>query len=162
VIDYETRKPVEGAVAIAIWRGHLKDCTLPQSLEGGCWGVTKIVETVSDKDGNIFIDGFWNWGQVEKPRLTVYKFGYVCWDQKQVFSMKGPRPMRIDFNKDNRTVWLEKWPEGFSFREHSNFENSITNGDSSILNTPLFYKAFRSEDPYISKELNNFYSTKKK
>ncbi len=162
IIDDETGEPIEGAVAIAIWRGPKKDCTLIQGLEGGCWGALRIEETVSDKEGKIFIKDFWDWhlGPDRYPRLTVYKFGYVCWDQKKIFEPKWKWKNRTDFDKDNRTVRLKKWPEGFSFKEHAAFKRNVTNGDYSISETPLFIKAFESEGLGIMQELEKKYPSK--
>jgi hypothetical protein len=158
VIDDETGKPVEGAVAIAIWRGPQKDCTLIQGLEGGCWGALKIEETVSDKEGKIFIKNFWDWhlGPDRYPRLTVYKFGYVCWDQKKIFEPKWKWKNRTDFDKDNRIVRLKKWMEGFSFNEHGSFIGSSVNWDDSKAQDKLFWKAIRKEVP------SKIYETQKK
>lgn len=169
VIDDETGKPIEGAVAIAIWRGKQKNCTIVGSLEGACWGFLRAEETASDKEGKITIPGFWKTtidpgkrGSATSPRLTVYKFGYVCWDQQEIFHPKSRWEDRKDFNRDNRIVRLEKWPEDMSFRKHSDFEDNVTRGDSSLKNTPLFIKAFESEGPYIFKELSDMYSKMKK
>jgi len=49
VVDDETGKPIEGAVALAIWRGYKDDCTFVQGIEGGCWGFKKAEEVLSDK-----------------------------------------------------------------------------------------------------------------
>jgi hypothetical protein len=164
IVDDQTGKPIEGAVAIAIWRGPTSDCTLIQGVEGGCWGANRVKETVSDKEGKIFIDGFWNWhlGKGRYPQLTVYKFGYVCWDQKQIFIPNYKWEKRTDFNKDIRIVRLKKWTEGFTFNEHSSFESDVTNGDYSTSKTPLFVKEMKLESPYIVQENKKKYSTEKK
>ena len=81
VVDDETGKPIEGAVALAIWRKHTTKETA--WFEGGMLVPVRIEEVVSDKGGNIYIDGFWGWHLFENrySRLMVYKPGYVCWDQ---------------------------------------------------------------------------------
>jgi hypothetical protein len=155
VIDDETGKPIEGAVAIAIWRGDKEECTFVQGLEGGCWGFKKAEEEFSDKDGNINIEDFWGWhfsGSAYDPRLTVYKFGYVCWDQQDIFIPKYKWTKRSDFNKKHRIVRLVKWPEGFSFHEHSSFMSSVTNGDYSKSVHQLFNKCFDLEREYRIQE----------
>jgi hypothetical protein len=162
VIDDETGKPVEGAVALAIWREVSTEAAA--WFEGGKDVPVRIEEVLTDKNGDIFIKGFWNWHLLEReyPRLTVYKFGYVCWDQKLIFAPDYKWIPRQDFNKENRVVKLKKWPVGFSFREHASFEGTVTSGNSMLSTTPLFYKALRSEGPYISKELDELYLLKKK
>jgi hypothetical protein len=168
IVDDETGKPIEWAVAIAIWR-DFKKVSLINALHGGGAKFKKAEEVVSDKDGKISIPDFWKTtkgkggtGSVYDPRLTVYKFGYVCWDQQEIFAPNYKWEKRFDFNRDNRIVRLKKWPVGFSFREHASFEGTVTSGDSTLSTTPLFYKALRSEGPYISKELDELYLLKKK
>ncbi|MBN2108633.1 MAG: hypothetical protein JW832_14500 [Deltaproteobacteria bacterium] len=116
VIDAETGKPVEGAIALAQWfrpaGGGL--------FEGGVDNLDKAAEAFSDKDGKVDIDGFWGLyifsGQ---PRLTVYKPGYVLWDSRRICpTLEG----RTDFDEKRRTVkllkfdtegpkWVEKYPK---------------------------------------------------
>jgi hypothetical protein len=145
VIDDETGRPIEGAVAIAIWRGKKKDCTIVESLESACWGFRRAEETVSDKDGRIAIPDFWKTtkgkggtGSIYDPRLTVYKFGYVCWDQQRIFHPKSSWEDRKDFNRDNRIVRLKKWQIGLSLEEHSMFIRSVTRGDEYKTKDKLF------------------------
>ncbi|HQJ09476.1 MAG TPA: hypothetical protein PLF54_10780, partial [Deltaproteobacteria bacterium] len=111
VIDDETGRPIEGAVALAVWRKH--SSTARAWWEGGTDVVVRIEEVVSDKDGNIFIEDFWSWHLFEnnEPHLTIYKFGYVCWDQGQIYIDALNASKRIDFGEKNRTVRMKKWPE---------------------------------------------------
>jgi hypothetical protein len=157
VIDDETNKPIEGAVAIAIWRGATKDCTLVQGLEGGCEGPVRIDEVVSDKDGNINIKDFWkpcllkddwNWWLCGEdcPRITVYKFGYVCWDRYDVFAPNYKWQKRTDFDKKHRIVRMGKWPNNFPLNEHSSFMSYCTNGNYSPTKNNLFIKEFMKQD----------------
>jgi hypothetical protein len=159
VVDDETGKPIEGAVALAIWRGYKDDCTFVQGIEGGCWGFKKAEEVLSDKEGNINIKDFWKttkgpgkWGSAYDPRLTVYKFGYVCWDQKEIFEAEWKWGIRTDFDKQHRIVRLKKWPVEFSTEEHSSFIRGITLGDYSRERTPLFTK---ERWPKKTSKLNN-------
>jgi hypothetical protein len=168
VIDDETGKPIEGAVAIAIWRDD-KDVSLINALHGGGAKFKKAEEVVSDKDGKISIPDFWKTtkgkggtGSIYDPRLTIYKFGYVCWDQQEIFAPDYKWTKRTDFNRDNRIVRLKKWPVGFLFREHAEFKRSVTNGNYSISQTPLFIKAFEEEGPGIIQEVDKKYLPKKK
>ena len=148
VVDAESGEPIEGAVAIAIWRKH--SIKMRAWWEGGTMVVVKIKEAVSDEDGNIYIDGFWGWyiARNRYPRLTIYKPGYVCWDQINLYE----GGLRTDFDKDHRIARMEKWPEGFSFVQHESFVRGCTLGD--IYDTPkLFFKtAFDYEKPFRIKE----------
>lgn len=147
VIDAETGQPIEGAVVIAIWRKHsFKDAW----FEGGTMIVARVEEAVSDMEGNIYIDDFWDWHLFEdrSPHLTIYKTGYVCWDQANIYINEYNAPERKDFNKDNRIARLKKWPEGFSFVGHGSFVNSVTQGDMHEAPKKLFRKAFDYERNY--------------
>jgi len=148
VVDTETGEPIEGAVAIAIWRKH--SIIERAWWEGGTMVVVKIEEAVSDKDGNIYIDGFWGWyiSGNRYPRLTIYKPGYICWDQNNLYE----GGLRTDFDKDHRIARMEKWPEGFSFNRHSSFVSAVTFNDHTDAPKQLFNKAFRYETSYWLKE----------
>ena len=148
VVDTETGEPIEGAVAIAIWRKH--SIIERAWWEGGTMVVVKIEEAVSDKDGNIYIDGFWGWYMSGNryPRLTIYKPGYICWDQNNLYE----GGLRTDFDKDHRIARMEKWPEGFSFVGHEGFIYSCTYGDYNNAPKQLFSKAIQTEIPYRIKE----------
>lgn len=150
VVDAESGEPIEGAVAIAIWRKHsIKERAW---WEGGTMVVVKIKEAVSDKEGNIYIDGFWGWyiAKNRYPRLTIYKPGYVCWDQKNIYN----DGLRTDFDKDHRIARMEKWPDGFSFVRHSSFVSGVTFGDIYDAPRRIFTEAYDFERSFRIKEAN--------
>jgi hypothetical protein len=101
VIDNATGQPIEGALALAQWfsagGGGL--------FEGGVDNLDKAVEAYSDKNGNIFIKGYWK-SHGRGSRLTVYKPGYVLWDSRRICPTLLPRP---DFDENRRTVKLLKF-----------------------------------------------------
>jgi hypothetical protein len=151
IIDNETGKPIEGAVAIAIWR---KTSTKDRAwFEGGTEIPSRIEEAVSDKNGNIFIKKFWNWHLLEThyPRLTVYKFGYVCWDQKLIMR-EGSSEKRNDFNKYSRIIKMMKWPKWFSFHDHYSFIQACTRREYDLAPTMLFQNAIMQEEELEYKE----------
>jgi len=103
VIDNATGKPIEGAVALAQWfragGGGI--------FEGGVDVLDKAKEAFSDKDGKVEISGFWGATILTgKPRLTVYKPGYVLWDSRRLCPTDEPR---TDFDEKHRTVKLLKF-----------------------------------------------------
>ena len=161
VIDEETGKPIEGAVALAIWREH--SYTKRAWWEGGTDVVVRIEEAVSDSEGKIFIDGFWNWHFYEDryPHLTIYKPGYVCWDQGNVYIDEFHGPKRTDFDEDHRIARMRKWPEGFSFVGHERFIGNVTFGDYTKAPKHLFRDAFYHEIPFTVKEENERNEKKK-
>jgi hypothetical protein len=116
VIDAETGKPVESAVALAQWFRAAGGSV----AEGGSEALDKAAEAFSDKEGKIYIDGFWGMNIFTRdPRLTVYKPGYVIWDSRKI--CPNDQEKRTDFDKAHRTVkllkfeteapkWVEKYP----------------------------------------------------
>jgi hypothetical protein len=157
VIDGETGKPIEGAVAIAIWRKP--SWTEGAWFEGGGLDIVKIDEAVSDSSGNIYIDGFWNWHLFSNryPKLAIYKFGYVCWDKNIVYDDGG----QTDLKNGDRIVHMKKWPEGFSFIRHDSFISTVTSGDYIKAQKHLFRDAFYQEIPFAVKEENERNKKKK-
>jgi hypothetical protein len=148
VIDDETGKPIEGAVAIAIWRKP--SWTEGAWFEGGGLDIVRIDEAVSDGNGNIYIDGFWNWHLFSNryPSLAIYKFGYVCWDKNIVYNDGG----QTDLKNGDHIVHMRKWPEGFSFVRHDSFISLVTRYDYTKAPKQLFMKAYDYELPFIVKE----------
>jgi len=103
VVDAETGQPVEGAVALAQWHR----AAAGGLFEGGSEALAKAEEGFSDKDGKIFIRGFWGVNIFKRtPRLTVYKPGYVIWDSKEICPVYDKRN---DFDRKHRTVKLLKF-----------------------------------------------------
>lgn len=148
VVDEETGQPIEGVVAIAIWRKH---SILQRAFwEGGAMVVAKMEEAVSDKDGNIFIDGFWGWYSMpyRYPRLTIYKPGYICWDQVNIFK----DGKRTDFDEEHRIARIAKWKEGLSYVDHDGFVGYCTNDDYLKAPQRLFNKALEYETPFRIRE----------
>ncbi len=107
IVDNDTgRQPIEGAVALAQWMEH--SWTKRAWWEGGTEGLVKAKESFSDKEGKIYIEGFWGTYIFSKrPRLTIYKPGYALWDSKFNFSsgMRDP----AEFNNEQRTIKLQKF-----------------------------------------------------
>ena len=162
VLDDETGKPIEGAVAIAIWRKHsIKEAAW---FEGGKMVPVRIEEVISDKEGKIYIDDFWDWhlNASSYPRLTIYKPGYVCWDQKLIYISEFKSERRQDFDKKTRIVRMKQWPEEFSFNGHWRFMSHCTGyGDIHEAPNKLFLKSFNYERQYQIKEDNIIYKQKK-
>ncbi len=157
VVDADTNEPIEGAVAIAIWRKGSSDRTW---FEGASEKATRIEEAVSDKEGKIHIDDFWDFQLLPtwKPHLTIYKPGYVCWDQEYIFPSWDERS---DFDKEHRVVKMEKWKEEYSYVKHESFIMHCTRMEYDGAREKLFLKAFQGEQPYRQYELNTKDAQKK-
>jgi hypothetical protein len=157
IVDDETGNPIEGAVAIAIWRKH--SMTAGAWFEGGAEVPSRIVETVSDKDGNIYVPDFWNWHMSWRryPRLTVYKpGGYLCWDQKYIYISAFKWEERKDFSKESNIIRMKKWPKDIKFSSHDIFIDTCTSNDYRDAENKLFLKAIEYETPFCIKEDNKY------
>jgi hypothetical protein len=104
IVDEETGEPIEGAIALAQWVKY--SATL---FEGGVPYAAKAKETTSDKDGKIYISGYWTLNPFASDRhLTVYKPGYALWNSdKDIIPVKDPPPK--GFNRFTRVVRLVKF-----------------------------------------------------
>jgi hypothetical protein len=158
VVDSDTGQPVEGAVAIAIWKKAGDNCA---AFEGGCSVVANVIESVSDSQGRIYIKDFWkwHWSDYDKPWLTVYKFGYVCWSQQIIYLGLNNWKKREDFNKENRIVKLQVRPKEFSFVDHDSFiSNSLGSGFPGVerhTENKLFLNEMNKELPLWRKEMDS-------
>ncbi len=148
VVDADTNEPIEGAVAIAIWRKGSSDRTW---FEGASEKATRIEEAVSDKEGKIHIDDFWDFQLLPtwKPHLTIYKPGYVCWDQEYIFPSWDERS---DFDKEHRVVKMEKWKEGYSYVDHDTFIGSCTRNEYYEASERLFLSSIKYEEAFYLRE----------
>ena len=162
VIDAETGKPIEGAVALAQWF-RAGGGTM---FEGGVDVLDKAKEAFSDKDGKVEIGGFWGTTILTgKPRLTVYKPGYVLWDSRRICpTLEG----RTDFDEKHRTVkllkfdaeaprWAKEYPNRSGGQPHEMQDSCFSdfyNDDSQKFSTKLWdmYRAY--ELPFLKKERN--------
>lgn len=77
VVDAETGQPVEGAVALCVW-------TYTTGMIERIHRIAKVTEGFSDAQGRVKIRGTWNIF-VDLPELTVYKRGYVAWNNQEIF-----------------------------------------------------------------------------
>jgi hypothetical protein len=116
VIDAETNQPIEGAVVLVEWtvtKGY--GLTYTESA--------KVAETLSDKNGNFDLPGCYN-PFVNKPDVTVYKKGYVAWNNNFIF----PRyEKRMDFKWEGYTFKLELFKKEYFFDDHISFIRSSIN-----------------------------------
>ncbi len=136
VIDEETQQPIEGAVVLVEW-------TKTHGF-GEYWTESyKVVETLSDNNGNIKIAGC-NSPFVNPPDVTVYKAGYVAWNNKRIFPTYDKR---TDFEWRNGSVFkLEKFLHSYSYLEHRLFiAPLLSNSDKKPLFENLYYEGEGSQ-----------------
>ena len=122
IVDDETGAPIEGAIALAQW---MKYSWLRRWMEGGTYYLTKAEETVSDKEGKIYIKGYWNdFSFSGKPHLTVYKPGYALWNSDiDIIPVEDPPPKGFNrFTKVVRLVKFEKAAEEWKKIAYTDYE----------------------------------------
>ena len=155
VLDAKTKKPIEGAVALAEWYGirGLPGLTNTKT--------TKIVEAISDKRGNFTIWFVWGFKALNPPHLKVYKPGYVGWDSRSIYlgcyehDRKIAREVdRKGFSLKNQDIFLEPWKDEYSFVSHWSFIGTTADfGDVGMKSQDSKYrKAIRYEVPFRRKE----------
>lgn len=114
VIDAETGVPIEGAVVLVEWtktKGF--GLTYTQSYQ--------VIEVVTDRDGRATISGVFN-PLVNPPHVTIYKKGYVAWNNEYIFP---DYKKRDDFKWQNEYVFkLEKFKPEYSYDAHTFFIHS--------------------------------------
>ena len=146
IVDAETGQPIEGAILLVEWtKVHGFGNTYTTS--------EKAVEVFSDKNGVVYIPGY-NDPTVGKPDITVYKPGYVAWNNQWIFP---DRRNRTDFEwKDGYVFKLDKFKEGYSYVLHESFVSLCINIGQQNTNKNLLWSMYsqHEEDKYL-KELRN-------
>jgi len=111
VVNAETGEPVEGAVVLVEW-------TVTKGLGLTYTKSHEVIEVITDKDGKATISGVFN-PFVNPPHVTIYKKGYVAWNNEYIFP---DYKHREDFKwKDGVVVRMERFKEGYSYNDHISF-----------------------------------------
>ena len=132
VVDAQTGKPIAGAVILGIWTKYVG----PPGLESG--RLVGVKETEADAEGRFVLETL-----AGEESVTVYKFGYVAWNNLFTFPTSA---RRADTSVPAR-ILLERFPPGQSHQRHMDFvddaRRSATGyGRSSI---PKFWDSTRRE-----------------
>ena len=112
VMDSETEEPIEGAIVLVEW-----------TKTEGVPGMTntesyKVVEKITDNEGKFTVSGVLN-PFVSHPDITIYKRGYVAWNNKFIFP---DYRKRADFKWQRDYVFkMERFKEEYSFIKHQSF-----------------------------------------
>ena len=131
VVDAETGAPIEGAVVLVEW-----------TVTKGVPGMTatekyKVLEKVTDKEGKVSISEVLD-PLANPPRITIYKKGYVAWNNKHIFPNW---KKRTDFRWTKEiTVKMETFKQNYSRADHVYFFHSVTHWGE------LINEAFRWEE----------------
>lgn len=146
VVDAETSKPIEGAVVLVEW-------TKKHGI-GGFYNTesVKVQEVLTDRDGRFSVSGFSDWS-VESPDVTVYKKGYVCWNNKHIFP---DYRQRSDFKwMSNYTVSLVKFKDKDSYNDHVTFTRGSVKTSVNLAAKKMIYHAFEWETDLARQERVN-------
>ncbi|WP_028582028.1 carboxypeptidase-like regulatory domain-containing protein [Desulfogranum japonicum] len=158
VLDVETNKPIEGAVALAEWVGGEN-----MGLVGPTFAYTaKVVEVVTDSNGNFSIPGTLGRLALQTPHLKIYKAGYVGWDSRFVYlgyyaeNWKLPRLQeRKSFLMKDQAVYMQTWKDEYSFISHGRFIDSYADFSKVGIDDSKYQKAIRHEIPFEIEELKS-------
>ncbi len=133
VIDAETNQPIEDAVIMVEW-------TKKHGIGDPVTESYKVVETVSDKDGKVIIGGCYS-PFVEPPNVTVYKKGYVAWNDEYIFP-DWTRRKDFSWSKYGGPVFK---PE-YSYDKHVSFISASIHSAQNLESKQLIYKAYAWEE----------------
>lgn len=137
VVDAQDKKPVEGA---AVWIYWSKPSFGPPGLGGSV--IVEIAEDLTDVQGMFQMPKYST--LTKNYRMAVYKKGYVCWSNEDIFPTFGKR---TGFKlKNGLVIKLERFKEEYSKIRHASFTISSSTGCSS---TGIFGKAIESEEALL-------------
>lgn len=141
VIDAETQQPIEGAIVLVEW-------TKKHGF-GDAWTESyKVVEAVSDKEGNVKIVGCYS-PFVEQPDVTVYKKGYVAWSNRWIFP---DSRNRTDFRWGDYVFKLEQFKPEYSYVAHVMFVSLSINESINSKSKGTIQEAFGWESKMANTE----------
>lgn len=136
IMDADTKQPIKGAVVNVEW-------SKTHGLPGLTYHKTyKTVEAISDDNGEMPIEGCYDFF-VDSPRITIYKLGYVAWNDEFIF----PNWERRKGKKwENKTIYLEKFKTKYPilkpeyFKKISRNNNYEWDGSSSFNSKYTHYR----------------------
>jgi hypothetical protein len=134
VVDAETGKPVEGAVVLAEW-------TRRQGIGDYHTVSVRAAYAITDTEGKFNIFGPLH-PFVEAPDVTVYKKGYVAWNNKFIFPDYAHRKQSEDMYKQIR---IERFKKFFSHKSHVRFIRNSINNEIAYSKKAKFRNAFTWE-----------------
>lgn len=142
VVDAETGQPIEGAVILVEWtKQHGLGLTYTESY--------KVVEVVTDKNGKASIEGVSS-PFVGAPRVTIYKQGYVAWNNEFIFP---DWKKRTDFKWENNYVFkLKKFKSQYSYVKHLGFIGSAILSNIAMDKKTTMFDAYEWEALKASEE----------
>lgn len=134
VLDAQTGQPIAGAVVLGVW-----------SMVGGPSGLPRtnpvvVKEVETDTEGRFVLETPGP-TEVDEESVTIYKSGYIAWNNLFTFPTSEPR---TDTRVPSK-IGLERFPPAQSHRRHVDFISEATIGKDDPTTTPKFWNAVRPE-----------------
>lgn len=144
VIDADSKEPIEGAVILVEW-------TMDKGLPGLSHSESyKVVEVVTDKEGKFEVSGVLN-PLVDQPHITIYKKGFVAWNNEYIFP---DYTKRDDFKWTENSVFrLGHFKPEYSYDAHVSFINITIRSTIAYEKKKLMISAFDWETDLARKEV---------
>jgi hypothetical protein len=143
VVDAETGQPIEGAVVLVEW-------TKTTGIGLVSTDSYKVFEALTDSEGKVKIEGMTDLF-VNDPHVSVYRKGYVLWNNQYIFP--GWKE-RTDFYWENNYVFkLEKFMPHYKYGDHVFFIHSNTISQAG--KKDLINNAYRWEEDESARERLN-------
>jgi hypothetical protein len=102
----------------------------------------KVFEALTDSEGKVKIEGMMDLF-VNEPEVSVYRKGYVLWNNRYIFP--GWKE-RTDFNWTNNYVFrLEKFKSEYKYLDHLLFIHNSTHAGLAAEKKQLMDSAYRWE-----------------
>ncbi len=143
VVDAETGKPIDGAVVLVEW-------TRTKGIGFTATESSKVIETITDKDGQFALGG--NYSPIgNAPDLTIYKKGYVAWNNKYIFP---GYKQRSNFTWSSGQVFkMAPFTSGYSHDEHVTFIKSVIGTTIAYEKKKMLIEAFGWERDLAREEV---------
>lgn len=144
VIDMDTGQPVEGAVVSILYK----------KVDSGCLplpGLPVNYKTIEQFDCFTETDGAFKIPKrlLRSYRMAVYKKGYVCWENEDIFPTYEKRKgFRIKYGM---TIELDPFKESYSKNRHAAFVSSVISRDLENTRNSKLYEATKEEREIIKK-----------
>jgi len=142
VIDAETGQPIEGAVVLVEW-------TKTKGMPGMTYHESyKVIEVLTDREGRVTISGVIN-PLVDPPDVTIYKKGYVAWNNLFIFP---DYRKRKDFKWQNNYVFkLEKFKPEYTYSAHTLFIHGamlsgMANEKKRLMNHAIEWEEYKASE----------------
>ena len=140
VVDNDTGKPIEGAIVLVEWT---KTKGVPGMTHTESY---KVVEKVTNNVGKFTISGVLN-PLVSRPNITVYKKGYVAWNNKFIFP---DYAKRTDFAWQKSYVFkLAKFKDNYSYIKHQSFIKGAIHVGLSRENKQQFLRVYNDGEQQL-------------